>query len=672
MSSNQINTLTSGTINGLNSLALDELTTTNLTAGTMDGDLFFIDRIEANEVIVDTQLRLTSTGVFSVGAVTISDIELTYLDGVSSNIQTQINNINTNTSGLATTVATHTTQIAALEASDTTQNTTLATHTSQISALQTSDTSQNTTLATHTSQISALQTSDTSQNTTLATHTSQISAIQTVNATQTTDINNLNFAVTGQATTLTTHTSQISALQTSDTTQNANISNLQSSDTTQNTTLATHTAQISALQTSDATQNTNITNLQASDTTQNTNITNLQTNVSALQTSDTTQNTNITTLQTKTQNITATSIKTMTDKRLVLNNSGEVLEMTGTHSYISGYDSSNNNRDFYIGTPFAGNKNLTLAVERVADLVLQSGTDNVSTNPIVYGRTKIQTYSKGLQFYRKQTVQVFPPVISNIYGGEIGLLGNDSDQTLYINSNQTGGIYMSSGTGLLNLVSSGIIELSSTDVRVGSSSSSLSFLEGGSWVAQSSAFTEALKTQLIALQNAKIAAQTAVGRTQLTQTHLLGRTFPLTNSTNYPSLTHEHNLGIRLNQGGYSSYFNASGQWIYNGGATQRVSIKVDCEFNSGLTGIKTIVSRILIKTSGGAAIVHSRPQGVRYSAAGGNPLNSILYWSTGEFVFNIQNLNTITLETENFFSTSSDGSTRSAVGHLQFFLLPY
>jgi len=55
MSSNQINTLTSGTINGLNSLALDELTTTNLTAGTMDGDLFFIDRIEANEVIVDTQ-----------------------------------------------------------------------------------------------------------------------------------------------------------------------------------------------------------------------------------------------------------------------------------------------------------------------------------------------------------------------------------------------------------------------------------------------------------------------------------------------------------------------------------------------------------------------------------------------------------------------------------------
>jgi len=221
MSSNQINSLTTGTINGLNSLALDELSTTSLTAGTMDGNLFFIDRIEANEVIVDTQLRLTSTGVFSVGAVTISDIELTYLDGVSSNIQTQINNINTNNSSLTATVNQHTSQIAALEASDS------------------------------------------SQNTTLATHTSQISAIQSVNAAQTTDINNLNYAVTGLSSTVTSLGTDVSNLQTSDTTQNNNIANLQSSDATQNT-------NISNLQTS-------VTNLQNSDTTQNTNITALQT-----------------------------------------------------------------------------------------------------------------------------------------------------------------------------------------------------------------------------------------------------------------------------------------------------------------------------------------------------------------------------------------------------------
>ena len=39
MSSSGINTLTTGTINGLNSLALDELTTTTMNAATIDGDI---------------------------------------------------------------------------------------------------------------------------------------------------------------------------------------------------------------------------------------------------------------------------------------------------------------------------------------------------------------------------------------------------------------------------------------------------------------------------------------------------------------------------------------------------------------------------------------------------------------------------------------------------------
>ena len=108
---NNINTLTTGTINGLNDLSLDTLYTTNLNSDTIDGNLIYYNRIEGNEVIVDTRLTLTNTGVISVGNVLISDIELTYLDGVSSNIQTQINNINTDNSDLETTVNTHTTQI---------------------------------------------------------------------------------------------------------------------------------------------------------------------------------------------------------------------------------------------------------------------------------------------------------------------------------------------------------------------------------------------------------------------------------------------------------------------------------------------------------------------------------------------------------------------------------
>ena len=106
---NNINTLTTGTINGLTDLSLDTLTTTNLNSETIDGNLIYYNRIEGNEIIVDTKLTLTNTGVISVGDKTISDIELTYLDGVSSNIQTQINNINQDNSDLENTVNTHTT-----------------------------------------------------------------------------------------------------------------------------------------------------------------------------------------------------------------------------------------------------------------------------------------------------------------------------------------------------------------------------------------------------------------------------------------------------------------------------------------------------------------------------------------------------------------------------------
>ena len=164
---NNINTLNNPSISGIQNLNLDQL-----TVSTIDSDLIYIDRIEAKEMIIDTKLTLTNTGVISVGAFTISDVELTYLDGTTSNIQTQINNINTSSSGLTTTVATHTTQISALQTSDTTQNTTLGTHTTQISALQTSDTSQNASISAinyaiygQSNSITNLQTSDTSQNT---------------------------------------------------------------------------------------------------------------------------------------------------------------------------------------------------------------------------------------------------------------------------------------------------------------------------------------------------------------------------------------------------------------------------------------------------------------------------------------------------------------------------
>lgn len=406
-----------------------------------------------------------------------------------------------------------------------------------------------------------------------------------------------------------------------------------------------------------------------------------------LRTQISTNASNITTLQTKTQNITANTNSTSTNKRLILNNSGEVLEMTGTHSYIAGYDETNQTRDFIMGTPFPGDKNLTLSIEKIGDLVLSSGTDGASSNPTVYGRTKIKTYSKGFQFYRKQAYTpnpFLPTTIIDVYGGEIGLLGNDNDKTLYIKNNETDGIYMSSGAGVMNLVSSNIIYLSSNNVRVGSGTinqstnfySNLYFLDAGgnNWIPQSSAFTETLKSSILSSQNAinNGKSQIIKQNTFSGNSNILGRTNVLSPSTNYSTTTKLFDLGILLNNNGYTTYFNSLGEWIYNGGATQRVSIQYDINFLGLSTGIKAMVSRILINTAGGAAVEQSMPMGVRYSAGGGNPLNTNLYYSTGQFVTDLQSGYRINLETENFFSTSSDGASVTTTGRLTFYLLPY
>ena len=115
---NNINTLTTGTINGLTDLTLDTLTSTTLNSDTIDGNIIYYNRIEGNEIIVDTKLTLTNTGVIAVGDKFISGIELTYLDGVTSNIQTQINNISGQELDFQGQIDTHTGQITALQGID--------------------------------------------------------------------------------------------------------------------------------------------------------------------------------------------------------------------------------------------------------------------------------------------------------------------------------------------------------------------------------------------------------------------------------------------------------------------------------------------------------------------------------------------------------------------------
>jgi hypothetical protein len=152
---------------------------------------------------------------------------------------------------------------------------------------------------------------------------------------------------------------------------------------------------------------------------------------------------------------------------------------------------------------------------------------------------------------------------------------------------------------------------------------------------------------------------------------ILGRTQSLLPSNNYINSVHSCNLGILLYNNGGSAFFNSSGEWIYN--AKQRVSVQFDTTFNSLATGIKIFTSRLgTYPQSGALSLFSSRPMGVNYNQTGGNPLNNVLHVSTGQFIVDLSNLNRLFLETQNFFSTSSDGANVTTQGRLTFYLLPY
>jgi hypothetical protein len=116
-----INTLTYPTINGLKSLNLDELTTgtinTNeIVSNNIDGNYFSIDTIEASDIQVDNELELTNSGFIIVGKgtqteVIITDDEVKFLAGITSNIQSQIDNIDGVASSIVTDIATNTANI---------------------------------------------------------------------------------------------------------------------------------------------------------------------------------------------------------------------------------------------------------------------------------------------------------------------------------------------------------------------------------------------------------------------------------------------------------------------------------------------------------------------------------------------------------------------------------
>ena len=177
--------LYSGTINGLNSLDLDTLQVTDINTTNIDGNYFSINTIEANDIQVDNELELTLNGFITIGKntaeqVIITDTQIGYLDGVTSNIQNQINNITIDTTDIETRL------IIAEGEIDTLQTDVVALETN-VTTLQNDVTALDTRLTTAEGEIDTLQTNVTSIDTRLTTAEGEIDTLQ--NKTQKLDAN---------------------------------------------------------------------------------------------------------------------------------------------------------------------------------------------------------------------------------------------------------------------------------------------------------------------------------------------------------------------------------------------------------------------------------------------------------------------------------------------------
>jgi hypothetical protein len=83
-----LNTVDIPTISGLKHLTLDQIDTSILNAETI-----FLENIETTNIIIDNQMILLSGANILTNSSNISDIELSYLDGVTSSIQAQFDAI---------------------------------------------------------------------------------------------------------------------------------------------------------------------------------------------------------------------------------------------------------------------------------------------------------------------------------------------------------------------------------------------------------------------------------------------------------------------------------------------------------------------------------------------------------------------------------------------------
>ena len=202
-------------LNGLQTIKADEITTGSLTS-----DNIYLDTLETSNIIIDTDITMQSGASIVANGTTITDVELSYIDGLTSNAQTQIttnaNNISTNTSNISTNttnIATNTSDIATNATNIATNTSDIATNTADIASIDVDLSTAESNIATNTSNISTNTTNISTNTSNIATNTSNISTNTSNISTNTSNISTNTTNIATNTSNISTNTSDIATIE---------------------------------------------------------------------------------------------------------------------------------------------------------------------------------------------------------------------------------------------------------------------------------------------------------------------------------------------------------------------------------------------------------------------------------------------------------------------------
>jgi hypothetical protein len=323
--------------------------------------------------------------------------------------------------------------------------------------------------------------------------------------------------------------------------------------------------------------------------------------------------TQIGTNTTKLQNITATATETNMSKQLYIYSSGEAMRMTGDHNYITGWSSTTNNRDWYLGTDSANIKKLTLQNEKAESIYLKTGsrTGTVITQNTNLGQNKVVVHGLGISFKRGGITAGD----AEITAGEIGAL-DPLNSNLYISGNSTNDVWINSGLGA-TVLNTNMLWVGSGTINANGRYSNIKMKDAsGTWETQSSAFTEELKAKLLKSFNSYAGKLEFIAASYW----WIGQVYNVTAlapNTHYQPFGYagKKNIGewIYAFVSGGSSMFSSNGSYLLYD--QPNLTLVFEMDFNSSFCSVQALCSRIIVENSAGSVLNETFFAGVRYNS---------------------------------------------------------